>query len=475
MNVASPKIPAAVQRFFSGIRLPHRPSKRDAVTLIASFFVAFIIWVYIASTVNPNITIEIQDIPVIVDMTGSTAEKDFGLSLLTDNSGDDEDEITKVTAVITGNRTAIGSLTRNDIEAYVDFDSDVRNMIGAQTLPIKLRTVNGAEISSYKLSESQMTVTMDRYDEVEIPVKEVLFPHLTYDSETIINEEEIAVEPSTVKVYGPTSQLSSIHHICVTIDEAEELTETKTFTNCTNYDLVATDGSPVSSAAFRVQASSFSVKIPVKYTRVLPVTVDISNAPAGFDKQFVLDRIRLKTQQEESFTLAGGENPLTIAIETSNTEAKAKLDALETWTIGTVSLYAISIDNKIDIPVTMEEGFTDGSQIGTVSLSLDSTGLIADRRWIKNSDIALMNKPTNYNFSLQSPAGNTAITLIGTEEAITALDSADLHASVNLVNVSISQEGTISQAFTVTLPEGASTVWVCPQPRVNIIVTLATT
>ncbi len=444
-----------------------KPTRNDLIYLILSFLVAFFLWVYIASQISPNYEITINGVPVVVDIRGTKADLEYGLSVIPSEN----DDKLKVNCTIKGNRTAIGGLSRSDIVAYVDFDSTVTNTNGTQVLPIKLRSANGKNFGNYKLSRSTVEVTMDYYETQEFPAKAV-YPDLTFDKEIVINPDEITVDPPTVKIYGPRAQLSKIDYVRVYIDENEEITQKKTFTNCTHYELVDAGDAAVSDSAFQVQATGFSVEIPVHYTKTLPVTIDLSNTPKGFNKAEVLKRIRLNAN--DVFELPGyGENNLTITIETDNPQLKKELDDRETWSIGSVPLYSLSIGSKTDITVKMDEGYVDRSELGTVTVTMDSTGLIADTRKIKNSDIQLMNGSTDYNYTLQSPAGNTLITLIGTKEDLAAIDSADLHASINLMSVPTTQEGTFPRGFTVTLPETATAVWVSPQPRVNITVTVA--
>jgi len=443
-----------------------KPTRPDLILLILSFLAAFFLWVYIASQISPNYEVSISGVPVVVDISGSKAQS-YGLSVI---SYENEDKL-KVNCTIKGNRTVIGGLSRGDVVAYVDFDSTVSDIIGTQELPIKLRSASGKSFGDYKLSKSTVSVTMDRYETRSFPVNEVLYPNLSYDEEVVINSDEIKIEPQTVTISGPSAQLSNIDHIRVTIDDSDELAQSKTYTS-THWDLVGDKNEIISDSAstFNIQATGFSVTIPVYYTKELPVTIALDNVPANLDKSTILKRIRLNNE----YTLPGyGDHNLMITIETSDPAKKADLDSRDSWSLDSISLYKLSIGSMNKIDVEMEKDFTDRSQLGSVIVTLDATDLVAETRIIKNSDIQLINPSQDYNYALQSPAGNTIITLIGTPEALAEISSSDLRASINLINVSGSQEGTFSQAFTVTLPETATGVWISPQPRVNITVSVA--
>lgn len=455
------KTPAAVHSRF---RL-HKP---DWGLLIVAVIGAVFLWAYITSTITPDYTVSFKKLPVIIDLSGTRAES-FGLSLMPSANGD-EFSMT-VDCDITGTRTAIGGLSRADVVAYVDFDSNVADVIGTQTLPIRLRTSAGTELSNVKLSQDSVDLTLDRYETRSFPVEEVLYPNLTVDDETRISKDEITFEPANVQISGPSTQLSAVDHIRVNLDAEEELTQTKTFTNCTRWSVIDGDGNVVSEHALSVQATRFSVRIPVFYSRSLPVTINIANAPSNFDVEQVLKRVRLNTNA--AYSLPGyGDDNLMITIETTDPANKANLDQLKEWTIDSVPLSSLTVGNSVEIPITMAEGFTDSSNIGTVYVSLDDSDLVTETRWVKNSDILLLNGDQRYNYRLESPGGNTPIILIGTQEELNLIADEDLRLSVNLITISVSSEGVYTQVLSVSMPDTVSGVWVSPTPTVNIAVSL---
>ncbi|HAG12788.1 MAG TPA: hypothetical protein DCG49_02870 [Ruminococcus sp.] len=450
-----------------------RPGKPEMLQLCLSLLAALFIWTYISSTIASDYTKQFDNRPVVIDMAGSKAES-YGLSLLPGENGRDVNLSVNIT--IKGSRAAYGALTPADVVAYVDFDSDVSNIVGKQTLPIKLRRTNGAAFNENDvvLTPSSVTLDMDRYESLSLPV-EVSYSDLRVDEETRISTGEITCEPSSVQVYGPSSQLNALDHILVNVKDSDPLTQTKTYADCTDFKIVDKDDNIVTNDTLSVDKGRFSVRIPVFYSRKLPVTVNLSNVPDGFDEETVLKRIRLNANGV-SYKLPeyGSEDEnLTITIETTDAQNKAQLDGLTAWQVETISLSQLSLGSPIPVTIKMDEGFSDSSKLGTIYVSVDDTDLISETRWIKNTDIVMLNDNRRYNYTLESPGGNTPVTLIGTPEDLAKIEAEDLKASVNLINISVSSEGVYTQAFTVTLPDAVSTVWVCPTPTVNIAVTLA--
>ena len=169
------------------IKKPRRLKRSDFTMLIFSFVTALFLWVYIASSIMPDVKKQYK-LPVKADLTGTRAES-YRLSLLPESAEKLANMTVDVT--ITGTRAAIGGLKYTDCEAYVDFDSDIMDKSGVQVLPIKVRTTNGAQFSQAQLSVNYVSVNMDRYETKQVPVKDASYPNLKYDDETVINKDKI--------------------------------------------------------------------------------------------------------------------------------------------------------------------------------------------------------------------------------------------------------------------------------------------
>lgn len=460
MNFPPKSIKKNFKRFRSNI-------KANSKSLILSMMLALILWFYIAVTVYPSYSVHITGVPVQIDIKDSTAAG-YGLSVLSPESGSQT-----VDVEISGDRTSIGGLTRDDIIAYVDFDTNVTDAVGTQKRPIRIKTTTGLELTDYELSVSSMDIKMDRYESASFPVSEVLYPNLSVSDETVVvDEDAIACDPSTVTIYGPSSALAQIHHIRVTVEDSMILYETRSFTDCTNFDLVDAEGNVISETAFQVQATNFVVKVPVFYTHTLPVTIQLSGVPAGFDSTMLLKRLRLNT--DRAYPLPGyaeNEDCLSITIETGSAELQKALKERDAWNLGTVPISSLTLGGTpIEVPVTMPEGYTDRSNLQSVYVTLDETDLVAATRWISAGNIPIINGPPSYDFAIQR--GRFQITIIGTADEVSKISADDITATINLYNAVITQEGTFSHAVTFTLPDTAEGVWVSGVYKVNVTAAL---
>ena len=448
--------------------------RADILLLVLSFICALFLWAYIASTITTDFYTKFSKLSIKEPQLANTKAGRFGLQILPDSA--EEIQLTNIDCTIYGTRASIGGLSRSDIEVYIDFDSDVTDMIGIQILPLKVRTVNGAQLKA-DITPSSIPVDMDRKTTKEIPVSETN-QHLTWDKEdTVIDENEFIYKPAKITVSGPSRQLEALDHICVNLNEKGELIETQTFES-SDFTCMNAAGNPLDSSAFEMYITGlFSVTIPVRYSRTLPVGITINNFPDGFSADAIdsiYKRIRLIVGKDEYCLPDYGDNNLMLTIQTSDPAQKDNLDNQKSYDLQAIQFSDLipGMLNEGTIPTA--DGLVFPDQISSVKIKLNDTDLITKTLWIKNSDIQLQFMDNRYNYNLKFPNGNTQITLCGTAKELEQIKEEDITASVNLISTIVSEEGEYTPTITVTLPKTVKGVWALDPPSLAIDITLAT-
>lgn len=441
----------------------HRPTRSDLLLMIASLFIAAMIWGYIVS--GTGYSVRFSNIPVIVDTTGTKAEV-FKLTALSPGTG----EMT-VDAVLSGSRTDIGGLSKGDLEAYIDFDAGVTDTNGfqIQTLPIRLRRKNGTVLRNAELSANTADVQMDKIISVKLAVKEII-TNLSGADETIIDTDNITATPNTVPVTGPSTTLQKLSSIRVRLNEQEKLYKEKTFTGCSDFDLIGTDGNAVSKDGLKVQAQ-FDITVPVYYIKKLPLTVQLdNNFPAGFDKEWLLQRVRIHSDGEYKLAqyAESDDEKLFIKIQTSSPENKEVLDGYSAYEIGPLSVYDMLLgENKRKyLDIKMKEGNENLLNIETVSVSFDNEGLSSGSFKISNNDIAVINAPAG----CQIDSGYTEIRVVGDAEEVAKVmaSASEIRATADMMTATIPSEGgPFNQTLQLTLPADITHVWFAPAPQAH--------
>ena len=416
------------------IRKPRKLKRSDITMLILSLIFALFIWVYIAVTFYSETSPKFTKLPVTADITNTKASN-YGLQLLPES----EEYINSLTVdcTLVGNRASIGGLSRSDLEAYIDFDSDVTDRIGVQSLPIKIRTKNGAQYTKAEITPNRVTVKMDHFTKKEVPVRDVQHPNLTLDADAIIRDDKITYSPSKIEVRGPSELLNKLDHICVNVSDSDTLSETKTFESG-NFSYVDSDGKVLTDSegkalnndAFEISANRFSVTIPIYYSRKFPVGVEITEIPGSYDETALKDvlyrRLRI-VSGSKTFSLPGyGDDTMTITIETSNINNKVSLEDITSYNTMPIALSDLVPGKAITRSFLAAEGFESPDNIASVTFRLDDTDILTETRWIKNSEIDLQNRNDRFSYDLKSPDGNTQVTLCGTAEELAMVDNEDL-------------------------------------------------
>lgn len=423
--------------------------------------ISLFIWIYINYNVYPNFEKTLEDITVVTDIIGTKAEE-YKLSVMSLPV-----ENLKVDVHFTGNRSVLVGITKENIEAYIDFSS-MTNTVGKQTLPIKVRSKKGVDEEKFTATPSlkSIEVEMDKYEQRYFNVGEINHKQLDRGQDVIIDEEGVACEPNQVLISGPSAALDQIDHIRVTVKDDETLNKTKTFTNIPDYELVGKNGQTISQSGYQIQTARFSVTIPVYYEKTLPMTVTLIGVPKDFDQEWLYSRLRIN--YDDVYSLPGyGENVKTFTLRTRTPINKETMSKSEKWSIGNVPLSKLTLGGDgYNLQVNVGDGFEDGSNVESVRITLDETDLKAVTRYIYNKEIQPMNGLPDLKYIIAP--GRTAITMIGSSDEVSQIGVSDLQASVDLANSGISDAGAFSQAVSITLPDTAKHVWIAPTPKVSV-------
>ena len=451
-----------------------KPKKADWFLLIVSFAAALILWVNLA----PTISVPTFYIGVSGDLSETKADLEYNLQLLPESA----DELNKlsVECTINGPRTLVGGLSEKNVEAYVDYD-EASDVIGTQKLPLRLRTTDGRPISAdnveITLKPATCTVNLDRSISKSVPVsKTVSHSELKLPDDnniTRINEEGITVEPATIVVEGPSTKLDQIDHISVRVESSQTLTKSETFNDVTQYALIDKNGNEIDNSRgyFTVQKPYFSVYIPVYYQNSMPVTVNITDIPLDENgeedadiRQFLYERIRLRTTGG-SFTLPGyGDNDLSISLRTDDPLLKENLQQ-ESFSLTSLQRGAIPVvkdagEKPKEVQIETKD-YENVSKFSSVEVCMDGTDLEKLVIPVPNSEIDFQHKIPDYDYQLDVPNGFTDVTIIGTQEELAKITLEDLRVSADMFSVVLKGKSEQKNVpVKVQLPDGVKYAWV---------------
>ena len=233
-------------------------SKSERWAMATCLLLALTVWIYV---INVDDTGHQESVEyVAVELDGMTTLKNLNMSVI---GGYDN----AITVTLRGKRSDIGSLTPEDIYAYVDLSGVTET--GRHSLPVKVDVPQNSTLVS--IEPSTISVQIDMNDILDVGV-EVKMGHYVLDAAYTIGEPIPAKK--TITVTGPKSVLETIAYAAVTID-AGTIQSSVNFVNKVylydEYDNI------IDNPYLKCDVNEISVFVPVTMTKSLAVNINFIN------------------------------------------------------------------------------------------------------------------------------------------------------------------------------------------------------
>ncbi len=414
-------------------------------TIIFSVVTAVIIWFVVSMTIYPTTPVTVNNVSLSVDLAGTAAAAD-GYSVISC-------DVEEVSVRIEGNRSQVGTLTSENLVAYAEIPNITT--AGTKNMQIAVKSTDGTEFTVKSITPSSVNVKVDKIKTVTLDVVPDLM-NVESAEGSIINEEEVVVTPATIDVTGPAQVVGQIKNASVKIDEATEIgTTTKlvsdnlVFCDANGNEILVNDESHL-----QYEFTQYTVDIPVQYTKEMDIVYQLRGVTGTFDEQFLRDRLTLSA---EKITLAAPDQSL------ANTEE---------FTLDTIPLSDITLDFSKNYTLEVPEGYENLSNISTVNLALDSTGL--SQKDFVVSEINIINAPSSHEYKVVTE--QLIVTIVGKTESIEELDPRLISVTVDLLSVQHSDdESTSFSCVPVISVDQYDDVWAAGDYKVIVTATKSNT
>ena len=409
---------------------------QNFVLVIASVLLAVILWFVISITIYPTTPKTITNIPLEIDITGTSAE-DNGLSVISS-------DVKTVNVTLKGNRSSIGNLSADDIRASALIENV--NSAGEKELFIEIRMSDSSmEFEVEDVTPPKVNVMFDKISTKEVELS-VEAPNLTAANDLYMDSADFKCTPKTVEITGPSTQLATIEKAAVLVNNTQELEAAYTF-HSSEIVLYDKNGTKIDMSKMTMDANDFTIEIPVYMQKELGLTYDLKYAPSTFDN----DSLKLDMSVDK------------IKLASPNTE----LEKINEWSIGSIPLYDIDWDYNKTFDIEIPSNYKDLSSISSVTVKLDTDGLA--KKTVTVNDISILNAPSDYNCEVNSYG--LTFDIIGPEEDIEEITEKDIIVSVDLLKYKI-QSNSFSADATISFPNYKK-VWAVGLQKVSISATAA--
>ena len=383
--------------------------EKDSSQKILSILCAVIIWAVVSISVYPTMERSIYNVPVTISLEDTYAQANqLDVISMTPKT---------VNVTISGKRGQIGDLKTEDLTAVLAASNVM--MAREYNLSMNIECSTGKTFDVVSIEPSTISVTFDKIVSKEFEITPQL-ENVKIASGYMSGDP--IVTPSTVTVTGPLDMVSSITKVCAKVAPEQELSSTYEFTTS---DLVLYNNNAVISndnQQLTFDKSSFAIQIPVYVRQILPLNVNIINAPENFDIDYFRSQLVFSVD----------ELPLSAP--------KAKIKDLPELKIGTIhlregdgcSVFECKAENFLP------EDYENLTQIDTVTVTCPSEGISKKAIAIMGKDIQFVNKPAQFEF--EPVASGMTLFVVGDSDQIAAISKEDLTAQIDLIDFDM-QEG----------------------------------
>lgn len=395
---------------------------------LCSLVLAFLFWFFVVAAISPDSTRTIYGVQVTVnDNNGllSTA----GLHMIEESS-------TKVSVDVTGPRYIIGNLKASDLVITPDVAKVTKSAKYNLKLDASMKNPN-PKVSVVKISPASADFKFDTIASKNIPVEVKISNGKVADGYIM---ETASVSPNQVVITGPSDEVGQVARAVANIQV--DASAKSTVTSKSTVTLYDSKNNILNLKHIKNDNLNVNVTVPIlKLKTQVPLSVDFSNLPAGFDKN------NIKYTINPSELSVAGEEKLV------NATSSIKLDS--------INFSTLDITNALTENVNMPSGLisVDNVTSASITVNLLNTGT----RILNTKDIKLVNIPNGYSARVRTTQLNN-IKLFGPSSDIANVNSVTATVDMSTVNV---VEGTYEVPVTISV-NGKTGYWVTGKYNVTI-------
>lgn len=398
-----------------------KKDKRQVMAMIFALLAAFIMWVYITNSENPQKSKTIYNVQV--NLINQDNIQQSGLALL-------PDQTFLVNIKITGSASDVNGITASDFTASADMNTELASgenkiSVKLQQTPRNVKIVTGAE-------DLYVIVELDQLKEKQVPVS----LDVRGTPESGYENAGGSVKPESVLVSGPAKYVDSVVSASGKVDITGVSSDVTVSTLVRALD---NDGKEISNVNISPQAVNATISI--KASKMVEVKVKtIGLAPDGI-------AIKSITANPSAVTIIGDKNVI------------SKITSIETQAVDVSKIsQTMSVDTTLNLPegVTVVNNATGIKVTVNVEEKTEKTITV---------NLTLNGKSDSLNYSLSS--NSVQVTIRGKKSSIHDIDASSITAALDLSNLT---EGSRDVPVNVTAPNEAEIVKVNPD-KITVTVT----
>jgi len=312
------------------------------------------------------------------------------------------------TVVVRGPSYLVSSLTASDMNLYasaatVDEPGDYELEVSASTGGIS------SDYQIISITPSTVNVTFDYIETKEFSIIPTAVGAVAEKGLIAENGVVSGTESDTITVKGPRSVINKIE----TVNAVAEVNKTLSASDTFDAKIVLYDakGNEISQENLIFSTSNVKVTVPISKKKVVPVKVEYSNLPSGFNTASLTASV-----DYASVTVIG--TPATV-------------EKITSVSLSPIDITAISTDSSsFDVSAKLPEGVKLLDSIDHFTVTVDTS------KYTEKTITVSSVKYTNLESGLKTQGSSSIknVKICGPKEVIDKLDISKIYAEINLTD-----------------------------------------
>lgn len=375
--------------------------RNKIVSLLLAVVIALSLWVYVVTTVTPEDSQWIRNIPVtFANEDGLFSDRNLTLT---------QGRNATVDLKVYGKRQDLLKLSNSNIT----ITADLADVLGPGEWQLRYTVVmpeivSDNDISIEARSTYEVDVQVDLLSVKEIPVQAV-FQGSVADGYV---QDPIELEYDTLEISGPQDQVSQVDHAQVVL---ERTNLSKTVSDSLTYTLMDADGKEISSDEIHCSVDKIGVMMTVSLVKELPLTVQFIDG-GGATEEHVVSSIE----------------PSTITVK----GAAEDLEGINSLNIGNIDLSTVPTNKAYTgtFNIILPDKLTNMTGEETAAVTVELKNL--KEKTLRVMNLELSNVPSNLKASLGTVS--LQIKVRGPADVMDAVTASSIRAVADLSSIGTS-------------------------------------
>ena len=375
--------------------------RNKIISLLLAAVISVSLWVYVVTTVTPEDSQWIRNIPVtFANEDGLFSDRNLTLT---------QGRNATVDLRVYGKRQDLLKLSNSNIT----ITADLADVLGPGEWQLRYtvempETVSDNDISIESRSTYEIDVQVDLLSVKEIPVQAV-FQGSVADGYV---QDPIELEYDTLEISGPQDQVSQVDHAQVVL---ERTNLSKTVSDSLSYTLVDADGNEISSDEIHCGVDKIGVMMTVSLVKELPLTVQFIDG-GGATEEHVVSSIE----------------PSTITVKGSAED----LEGMNSLNVGNIDLSTVPTNKAYTgtFNIVLPDNLTNMTGEETAAVTVELKNL--KEKTLRVTNLELSNTPSNLKAALGTVS--LQIKVRGPSDVMDAVTASSIRAVADLGSIGTS-------------------------------------